>query len=475
MTLLSRNFLVSTVLALSDFLSFIISIYLAIGLVSSTFSENENIAIFANNEGWVALHWLLAFCCVGWYAVRLRHYFYRKTFWFELKEILRTLVIFAVIEIAIIAFTTWSYSRLLWMSTWVFVLILVPISRMMTKRALNGLGYWQRDTWIIGSGNNAREAYKAVNSERNLGLNIVGFIASEGGASAGGHIDGITVSCNDINWLDTKDKQTQFIVAVESDQSEIRNTWLRNFMIKGFRYVSVIPTLRGMPLDSTDVSFIFSHEVMIFRVQQNLAKWSSRVLKRMFDIVGSIAIIILLSPLLLYISRKVQRDGGPAIYGHERIGKDGEPFKCLKFRSMVINSQEVLENLLSTDLDAKKEWDATFKLKNDPRITKIGGFLRRTSLDELPQLFNVLKGEMSLVGPRPIITAELERYNDEVDYYLLSKPGMTGLWQVSGRSDVDYETRVYLDAWYVKNWSMWNDIAILFKTVGVVLRKDGAY
>ncbi|HDS4975008.1 TPA: UDP-phosphate galactose phosphotransferase, partial [Klebsiella pneumoniae subsp. pneumoniae] len=284
MTLLSRNFLVSTVLALSDFLSFIISIYLAMGLVSSTFSENENIAIFAHNEGWVALHWLLAFCCVGWYAVRLRHYFYRKTFWFELKEILRTLVIFAVIEIAIIAFTTWSYSRLLWMSTWVFVLILVPISRMMTKRALNGLGYWQRDTWIIGSGNNAREAYKAVNSERNLGLNIVGFIASEGGASAGGHIDGITVSCNDINWLDTKDKQTQFIVAVESDQSEIRNTWLRNFMIKGFRYVSVIPTLRGMPLDSTDVSFIFSHEVMIFRVQQNLAKWSSRVLKRMFDI-----------------------------------------------------------------------------------------------------------------------------------------------------------------------------------------------
>ena len=142
---------------------------------------------------------------------------------------------------------------------------------------------------------------------------------------------------------------------------------------------------------------------------------------------------------------------------------------------MVINSKEVLEQLLENDPSAKEEWDATFKLKNDPRITKIGRFLRRTSLDELPQLFNVLRGEMSLVGPRPIITAELERYNDEVDYYLLSKPGMTGLWQVSGRSDVDYETRVYLDAWYVKNWSMWNDIAILFKTISVVLKKDGAY
>ncbi|RZA63467.1 exopolysaccharide biosynthesis polyprenyl glycosylphosphotransferase, partial [Klebsiella pneumoniae] len=224
-----------------------------------------------------------------------------------------------------------------------------------------------------------------------------------------------------------------------------------------------------------DMSFIFSHEVMIFRVQQNLAKLSSRTLKRLFDIIASIAIIILLSPVLLYISRQVKKDGGPAIYGHERIGKDGKPFKCLKFRSMVTNSKDVLNELLQNDPEAKREWDTTFKLKNDPRITKIGAVLRRTSLDELPQLFNVLKGEMSLVGPRPIITAELERYNEEVDYYLLSKPGMTGLWQVSGRSDVDYETRVYLDAWYVKNWSMWNDIAILFKTVGVVLKKDGAY
>ncbi|HDY7358196.1 TPA: exopolysaccharide biosynthesis polyprenyl glycosylphosphotransferase, partial [Klebsiella pneumoniae] len=206
-----------------------------------------------------------------------------------------------------------------------------------------------------------------------------------------------------------------------------------------------------------------------------LAKVSSRTLKRIFDLVGSIAIIITISPLLLYIYNKVKKDGGPAIYGHERIGKGGKSFKCLKFRSMVTNSKEVLEDLLSKDIQAKQEWEATFKLKNDPRITKIGHFLRRTSLDELPQLFNVLKGEMSLVGPRPIITAELERYNDEVAYYLLSKPGMTGLWQVSGRSDVDYETRVYLDTWYVKNWSMWNDIAILFKTIGVVLKKDGAY
>ncbi|MBZ6064196.1 UDP-phosphate galactose phosphotransferase, partial [Escherichia coli] len=142
---------------------------------------------------------------------------------------------------------------------------------------------------IIGSGINAHEAYKAISSERNLGLKIVGFIETEGGTIAGDSIEGIEVLKNDLRWLTTIDKKTQFIVAVESHQSDIRNAWLRNFMIKGYRYVSVIPTLRGMPLDSTDMSFIFSHEVMIFRVQQNLAKWSSRLLKRFFDIVGSVS------------------------------------------------------------------------------------------------------------------------------------------------------------------------------------------
>ncbi|HCD4701791.1 TPA: undecaprenyl-phosphate galactose phosphotransferase WbaP, partial [Klebsiella pneumoniae] len=399
---------------------------------------------------------------------------YRKTFWYELKEILRTLVIFAVIEIAVLAFASWAFSRYLWILSWLITFLLVPVARMIVKRLLNALGLWERDTWIVGNGKNAYEAYKAIKSEHNLGLVIVGFICDTK-SDENKTIEGLPVVYGDEKWLSSKDKRTQFILAVESNQSDIRNNWLRDLMIKGYRYVSVIPTLRGMPLDSTDVSFIFSHEVMIFRVQQNLAKWSSRLMKRCFDIAGSLTIILILSPLLIYITTKVKKDGGPAIYGHERVGKNGHKFKCLKFRSMVINSQEVLSKLLENDPVARVEWDTTFKLKNDPRVTPIGRFLRRTSLDELPQLFNVLRGEMSLVGPRPIITDELARYNDEVAYYLLSKPGMTGLWQVSGRSDVDYDTRVYLDAWYVKNWSMWNDIAILFKTVGVVLKRDGAY
>lgn len=467
MTRLSRNLLVSSGLILSDFFSLIISLYLAEYIFGNDSVSPKNI----NN--WYHLHWLISLCCIGWYGMRLRHYFYRKTFWFELKEVLRTIIIFSIFEIAIIAFTQWYLSRITWVITWLLIALLVPLMRSVTKLILDKLGAWQRDTVIIGSGHNAQEAYKAIGSEKNLGFKTIRFI---GNASNTNFIGNIPVSHDLPNELTKKiDKRMQFIIAVESDESELRNSWLQQLMLNGYRYVSVIPTLRGMPVDSTDMSFIFSHEVMIFRVHQSLAKWPSRILKRSFDIFASLIIIIILSPILFLISRKVKKDGGPAIYGHERIGKNGVSFKCLKFRSMSVNSKELLAELLAKDPKAKAEWEKTFKLKNDPRITKIGNLLRRTSMDELPQLLNVLKGEMSLVGPRPIIHEELERYHDQVDYYLMSKPGMTGLWQVSGRSDVDYEARVYFDAWYVKNWSMWNDIAILFKTIAVVFKRDGAY
>ncbi|EMB4323120.1 undecaprenyl-phosphate galactose phosphotransferase WbaP [Pluralibacter gergoviae] len=475
MTPFKKNLACSISLIIADFISFTLSLYIAIGVLSILLHNFHERVPDDQIEPWISLHWLLGICCVGWFGIRLRHYFYRKTFWLELKEVFRTLLIFAIFEMAIIAFAKWYFSRYVWLFTWTFAALLFPMMRMFVKYLLNIFKLWLRDTWIIGDGANAREAFNAINSEVNLGLRIVGFISNKKNSEITLSGQNLPVIKKDFTWLKSIDKNTQFIVAVESEEGAVRNSWLKEFMIRGYRYVSVIPTLRGMPLDSTDMAFIFSHEVMIFRVQQNLAKWSSRLAKRLFDIIGSLIIIILLSPLLIYISFKVRQDGGASIYGHLRVGKGGHLFKCLKFRSMVVNSKEVLEHLLENNIEAKKEWESTFKLKKDPRVTPIGQFLRRTSLDELPQLFNVIKGEMSLVGPRPIVTEELERYNDEVDYYLLSKPGMTGLWQVSGRSDVDYDTRVYLDAWYVKNWSMWNDIAILFKTINVVFNKNGAY
>lgn len=190
---------------------------------------------------------------------------------------------------------------------------------------------------------------------------------------------------------------------------------------------------------------------------------------------GALLLLVIFSPLMAVVAWLIWRkDGNPIFFGHYRVGRDGQMFKCWKFRSMVVNSAEILAELLKNDPAAKAEWERDQKLTNDPRITPVGAFLRKTSLDELPQLFNVLKGEMRLVGPRPITLGELDRYGEARWHYLNAMPGMTGLWQVSGRSDTTYEERVELDRDYVEQRSLWSDVVILFKTIAVVLGKGGA-
>ena len=197
----------------------------------------------------------------------------------------------------------------------------------------------------------------------------------------------------------------------------------------------------------------------------------------LYDIILSIIllpfllIVICIIALLIKLTSK-----GPVFYGHNRVGRYGKTIKVLKFRSMYKDADVRLKEILAHDNEAKKEWETYYKLKNDPRITTIGKFLRKTSLDELPQIFNVIKGDMSFVGPRPVIQDEIDKYYKELaSYYYMVRPGITGLWQISGRNDVDYDTRVAKDSWYVLNWSVWLDIVILFKTPGAVLQKKGAY
>ena len=200
------------------------------------------------------------------------------------------------------------------------------------------------------------------------------------------------------------------------------------------------------------------------------------VAKRTLDVVASASALLFLAPLLLIISALVMLDGGPAVFGHKRVGRDGRPFRCLKFRSMVTDAGEALAKLLREDPEAARLWAETRKLPRDPRITRIGRFLRATSLDELPQLVNVLRGEMSLVGPRPVVQDELdEHYGVAAASYLSVRPGITGLWQISGRSDTTYAERVALDCRYVREFTFWGDLRILFRTVPAVLFGRGAY
>jgi Undecaprenyl-phosphate galactose phosphotransferase WbaP len=194
------------------------------------------------------------------------------------------------------------------------------------------------------------------------------------------------------------------------------------------------------------------------------------------DVTIVIAGLILSSPLLLWIVVLVKISSpGPVLYGQERIGRNGRRFITYKFRSMVIDAEERLKGLLARDGNALKEWEQTQKLKKDPRITAIGRFLRKTSLDEIPQCINILKGEMSLIGPRPIVEEEIKKYGEDFQRIFSVKPGLTGLWQVSGRSDTAYSRRVSLDTYYLQSWSVWLDLWILYKTIGVVLKGKGAY
>lgn len=162
------------------------------------------------------------------------------------------------------------------------------------------------------------------------------------------------------------------------------------------------------------------------------------------------------------------------MFSHSRVGFGGKPFNCYKFRSMVANSEEVLKAYLEANPDLSMEWEETHKIRNDPRVTLLGWMLRKSSLDELPQLFNIIRGDMSCVGPRPIVKDELNRYGDHLGEYLRTRPGLTGLWQVSGRSSMDYASRVALDSQYVRNWSVWLDVVILFRTIFAVMRFDRA-
>jgi lipopolysaccharide/colanic/teichoic acid biosynthesis glycosyltransferase len=200
--------------------------------------------------------------------------------------------------------------------------------------------------------------------------------------------------------------------------------------------------------------------------------------KRLFDIVFSLLVLILFSPVYLLLGLLIAfSSDGPIFYIQERVGKNYKPFNCIKFRTMVTNADEVLVQIMETSPHLRDEFETTFKLKHDPRITKIGRFLRITSLDEFPQFWNVLKGDMSVVGPRPLVEEELPKYGCYIDQILTIRPGITGLWQVSGRNDIPYPRRIQIDLHYVKFRNFWLDLWIIFKTIGVVVipKNNGAY
>lgn len=423
-----------------------------------------------------------------WFWVLLEHYARRRPIWDELKEIARVITAMFIVAGATIFLAGVDSAPLVQLSLWLSILLMIPIGRRAFRGVLDCLGLWQMPTVIIGAGDNARDAATALASEGSMGYHVIAFIDVEGNqhsAIAGKAKQPLVpvIPCSithagsmqqQLDNLLSEQGQPQIVIALDNLNTP-ESQKLVQYLSTSARNIHIIPAIRGLPLFGTQASHFFSQEVLLLTVRNNLSRRTYRWVKRGFDLVSASLLLLLLSPLLLVLSALIRRNGVTAFYGHSRVGQNGKPFQCLKFRSMRPDADKVLKELLKNDPVARSEWDKDFKLKNDPRITAVGQFLRKTSLDELPQLINVVKGDMSLVGPRPIVEAELPRYGDQVGLYLQSKPGITGLWQISGRNDTTYTGRVALDAWYVQNWSLWYDIAILFKTVEVVFHKRGAY
>ena len=236
-----------------------------------------------------------------------------------------------------------------------------------------------------------------------------------------------------------------------------------------------VETDKKLPVENNIIKFDDNNKVLEQKEKKTFNEITYSFLKRTVDITASAAALLLLSPVFLVTSLAIRKDSdGPAMFTQKRIGKDGKLFEIYKFRTMVPDADKKLFEMLEKDEKAREEYKLNKKLKNDPRITKVGNFLRKTSIDELPQLINVLKGDMSLVGPRPYLPREKEDMGDYYNTIIESKPGITGLWQVSGRSNTTFEQRLEFDKEYTENKGFLYDMGLLTKTVGVVVKKNGA-
>jgi Undecaprenyl-phosphate galactose phosphotransferase WbaP len=366
------------------------------------------------------------------------------------------------------------FSRLSLLLFWLFSTTILPILRLATRYGLSRLPIWGEPVILFGNGIRAKFVYKHLRKRRMLGFDPVLFSAQSSEPP-------IEIECDYIS-LETLLAQPEFLrrtglrTALLTGKSLHEPERTKLLQMQGNVFERLIKIPDEHDLGSLGVSALDLDGIFAFEVHQNLAHRPRRVIKRIVDICLTVLGSILALPVALLIILAIRLTSpGPALYRQTRIGKDGLPFEAWKFRTMVVDADNILAEALRRDPALQAEWQAKHKLQHDPRISPVGKFLRRFSLDELPQLWNILRGEMSLVGPRPIVQEEIPHYGSDFELYKAVQPGLTGLWQVSGRNNTTYEERVRLDVYYVRNWSIWMDIYILIKTIWVVLKQEGAY
>lgn len=384
--------------------------------------------------------------------------------------------------LALVAITFWTqtsinFSRLILGFFWLLALVVVPLNRWLVRHIALRLGLWGEPVALIGFGPNGRKILSFLRKNRHYGMNPV--IVVNGYAARQKKEDDF--DCPEIHaetLVAHKDLLAQAgirtAILVPPEIPQVLHDALLNEQQFGLRRLILISSLGwfgGSAVVPHDLQGILGLEV-----ERNLLNAGEQLLKRALDWTLMALGSPFVASLIALIAVLVKLDSpGPVFYRQKRVGHNGHLLWVWKFRTMVANADELLEDFLQFDESLRIEWEATHKLKDDPRVTPIGCFLRKTSLDELPQLWNVLRGEMSLVGPRPIVKDEIQHYATSYRLYTQVRPGLTGLWQISGRSDTSYSYRVSLDEYYVRHWSIWMDLYILIRTLWVVVKGSGAY
>ncbi|WP_324718117.1 undecaprenyl-phosphate galactose phosphotransferase WbaP [Carboxydochorda subterranea] len=366
------------------------------------------------------------------------------------------------------------YSRGILLTAWALTTVALPATRALLRSLLSRTEWWGEPVVILGAGQTGHLVVRRLRANPGLGWRPVAVLDDDPSKW--------NTSMNGIPVLGGLELCTSLAAAGRISRAVLAipgASWQRladivDRQARRFLRVSVVPDLFHLP--SMWVSARDLQGILLLDIRSNLLDRRMRAVKRLAELLLALAVSVVALPVMALIVVAVKLDSpGPVLFGHERVGQGGRRFRALKFRTMVPNADSVLRESLARDAALRDEWAREHKLKNDPRITRVGRFLRRFSLDELPQLWNVLRGDMSLVGPRPIVADEAAKYGPAFDLYSRVRPGLTGLWQVSGRNDTSYEERVELDSYYIRNWSVWLDVYILMRTVTAVLSGKGAY
>jgi Undecaprenyl-phosphate galactose phosphotransferase WbaP len=384
-----------------------------------------------------------------------------------------TIIIICAIGLTFLGQSGVAWSRQIFATTWLLALVALPLLRAGLRRSMCQASWWGVPVVVLGAGETGTHVVRLLRSRPWLGLKPVAVLDDDSGKQ-GCDVGGLPVTGNLATIVQLRTAGIRHAILAMPGLPANRLALMLDQLGDHLRHIFIAPAMPGSP-DVIAETREFAN-TLVLEIRQNLLRPEVRIIKRCVDIVSVVVGLLLFWWIFASIALAVKLSSpGPIFYGQRRIGRFGREFTAWKFRSMVKDADAILAGYLQAHPELRAEWERDHKLKDDPRVTWIGRILRRTSLDELPQLWNILRGEMSLVGPRPIVQDEVAKYGERFALYQKVRPGLSGLWQVSGRNDVTYGERVALDCYYVRNWSVWLDLVILARTVRVVLLGKGAY